>query len=104
MECDETHFDVAESPNTVRSLKPVPAGALAASAASNSTWLTRQAADEGTVENRSADAPEPRKGVTPAVCRSSDGSGVFDDDSRAQEANVNHQLPRGRRPIDGVTP
>ena len=97
MECDENHFAVAKSPNTVRSLKPIPAGALAASAASNSTQLTCQAPDGGTVENCSADAPEPRKGVTPAVCRSSDGSGVFDDNSKAQEQSVNHPLPSGRR-------
>ena len=35
-----------------------------------------------------ATASEPQKGVSPAVCRSRDGSGVFNDNYRTREENV----------------
>ena len=37
-----------------------------------------------------ATASEPQKGVTPAVCRSRDGSGAFKDNYRVWEGNVKH--------------
>ena len=41
-------------------------------------------------QRRFATASEPQKGVTPAVCRSRDGSGAFKDNYRVWEGNVKH--------------
>ena len=43
-------------------------------------------------QRRFARASEPQKGVTPAVCRSRDGSGVFEDNYRVWEGTVKHRF------------